>query len=237
LRQRCARADRRTVHSSGCRPTGSASRGVARVDPAAQFHEHSPRSVTALTSLTGLLAAAERADKGERIQFRDPIAAHGVAAADAMRPWLLRPDLGAFAVRVLEKVAETPADRRSAMRALESVDRSELPPAVAGDVTDAIGRLRPGGAGAKAAPAPWAGYATASDAEKRFHNAMLDIFKLAGEATRKQRPDGSVERGYWASYFLRAVRRHGGVAYAHQLLDMDGMTEVSRDFRPRVDST
>src|SRR5258708_16228557 len=47
---------------------------------------------------------------------------------------------------------------------------------------------------------------------------MLDIFRLAGEATRRPRPDGTTQRGYWASYFLRGVRNHGGPDYARQLL-------------------
>ncbi len=54
---------------------------------------------------------------------------------------------------------------------------------------------------------------------------MLAIYRNAGEATRKRRPDGSFERGYWATYFLRAVRNHGGLPYAHQLLLMDGTTD------------
>jgi hypothetical protein len=54
---------------------------------------------------------------------------------------------------------------------------------------------------------------------------MLDVFRKAGEATRKERADGSVIRGYWASYFLRGVRNHGGVAYAHQLLRAEGTTD------------
>lgn len=54
---------------------------------------------------------------------------------------------------------------------------------------------------------------------------MLDIFRLAGEATRKQRSDGTFIRGYWASYFLRGVRNHGGLAYGHILLKAEGTTD------------
>ncbi len=54
---------------------------------------------------------------------------------------------------------------------------------------------------------------------------MVDIFRRASEATRKQRPDGTFERGYWASYFLRGVRNRGGVAYAHTLLRAEGTTD------------
>ncbi len=53
---------------------------------------------------------------------------------------------------------------------------------------------------------------------------MIDIFRLAGEATRKFRPDGSVVRGYWAIYYLRGVRNHGGRDYAKQLLRKVGTT-------------
>jgi hypothetical protein len=61
--------------------------------------------------------------------------------------------------------------------------------------------------------------------ELRFHDDMLEIFRLAGEATRRRRPDGTIQRGYWASYFLRGVRNHGGPAYARQLLRKAGTTE------------
>ncbi len=54
---------------------------------------------------------------------------------------------------------------------------------------------------------------------------MLDVFRLAGEATRRKRSDGTSERGYWASYFLRGVRNHGGPDYAHQLLRKEGTTD------------
>ena len=54
---------------------------------------------------------------------------------------------------------------------------------------------------------------------------MLEIFRLAGEATRRVRSDGTIARGYWASYFLRGVRNHGGPEYAHQLLRKLGTSD------------
>ena len=54
---------------------------------------------------------------------------------------------------------------------------------------------------------------------------MLGVFRLAGVATRRTRPDGTIARGYWASYFLRGVRHHGGPEYAHQLLRKEGTTD------------
>lgn len=68
---------------------------------------------------------------------------------------------------------------------------------------------------------------------------MLDVFRLAGEATRRTRPDGTIERGYWASYFLRGVRNHGGPEYAHQLLRKEGTTDGFQRLREegRLDLT
>jgi hypothetical protein len=183
-----------------------------------------------MSDLDVLLERARRADRSERITFRDPIAAHGSAAIPAMREWLVDAEFGAFAVRVLAKIAERPLDRRAAVSALESVNLTEVGQPVADDVRDAIQRLgRSRGPSisrsATAGPKPWVGYETATPLERRFHDAMLDIFRLAGEATRKQRTDGTYVRGYWASYFLRGVRNHGGVAYAHQLLHTEGTTD------------
>jgi hypothetical protein len=47
--------------------------------------------------------------------------------------------------------------------------------------------------------------------ELKFHQAMLDIYWLAGRAT-----------GYWAGYFLRSVRKDGGLEAARKLLWMNG---------------
>jgi hypothetical protein len=71
----------------------------------------------------------------------------------------------------------------------------------------------------------WPGSQEVSPLELRFHEDMLAIFTLAGEATRKRAPDGTTIRGYWASYFLRGVRNHGGPAYAHQLLRAEGTSD------------
>lgn len=55
--------------------------------------------------LEQLLDAARRAGKEDRIDYRDAIVEHGARAAQAMREWLHDPELGAFAVRVLEGIA------------------------------------------------------------------------------------------------------------------------------------
>jgi hypothetical protein len=184
-----------------------------------------------MSELDDLLDAAANADQSERIDWRDPIAEHGQAAIPMIRQWLTNPALGAFAVRVLEKIGERPDDRRAAVAALERIDAAAVPDHVARDIASALDRLGAQRRRASTTESPraaskaWSGYPSASPLEQRFHDDMLDIFRLAGEATRRVRPDGTVERGYWASYFLRGVRNHGGLAYAHQLLREEGTTD------------
>lgn len=174
-----------------------------------------------MNSLDELLEAARQADPGSRIEFRDRIAAHEADAVEPMAAWLSDPRLGAFAVRVLQRVADDPANRGAVVAALSGVDLARLSPDVARDIRDALTALRP-------APAPRAANRTgtsargrirdgerqrseASTAEERFHESMLDIYWLAGDAT-----------GYWASYFLRGVRNKGGLTEARDLLRKTG---------------
>lgn len=182
-----------------------------------------------MDELDDLLTAAREAAREDRIQYRDRLAAFGADVIPPMQAWLVEPEFGAFAVRVLEKVGAHGEVRQAAIDALRSADATEIAEPVARDVIDTIARLSPGRTGSPTqgttARLQWAGYSHAQPLEQRFHDAMLDIFRLAGEATRKIRPDGSVERGYWASYFLRGVRNHGGLAYARALLDANGTTD------------
>jgi hypothetical protein len=51
-----------------------------------------------------------------------------------------------------------------------------------------------------------------SELDARFETEMVEkVYRTAGKET-----------GYWASYFLRAVRRHGGVETARRLLRQKG---------------
>lgn len=197
--------------------------------------------------LDQLLKAARAADPGVRIQYRDPIAAHGASAIPELRRWLADDRLSAFAVRTLEKIAVDPANRRGVLEALGSVDSGEVSEWTSRDVAAATARIsgrvpRSGGAGGPARReqvGEWPGSRVVSPLELRFHDAMLDVFRLAGEATRRRRSDGTVARGYWASYFLRGVRNHGGPGYAHQLLRKDGTTDGFQRLREegRLDLT
>ena len=183
--------------------------------------------------LDQLLEAASAADPGVRIEFRDPIAARGAPAIPRLRRWLADPRLGAFAVRTLEKIAVDPASRRAVLEAFGSLDSRAVSKATVRDVADSVARIKGTVRRLGDAPTParrepieaWPGSRVVSRLELRFHDAMLDVFRLAGEATRRTRSDGTVARGYWASYFLRGVRNHGGPDYAHQLLRQEGTTD------------
>ncbi len=185
-----------------------------------------------MSDLDRLLKVVRDAPPAVRIEYRDQVAVHGARAVPSLRSWLSDPRLGAFATRTLEKIAAEPADRPAVLAALESVNRQVIPQVLTRDIGEAIARLRgaPRRTGTHstarqdAAVEHWAGARAVSALELRFHDDMLDIFRLAGEATRRRRADGTVARGYWASYFLRGVRNHGGPEYARQLLRKAGTT-------------
>ena len=51
------------------------------------------------------------------------------------------------------------------------------------------------------------------DLEARFEHEMIEqVYRAAGRET-----------GYWAGYFLRAVKKHGGVEAARRLLQRPGV--------------
>jgi hypothetical protein len=99
-------------------------------------------------SLEDLLQQARDATPATRIDYRNPIAAHGLAAVEVMRDWLGDPKLGAFAVRVLRRVADSPA-RQEAIAALQAGRPRATSEAVRRDIDEALTAL-----GVRAAPAP-----------------------------------------------------------------------------------
>jgi hypothetical protein len=187
-----------------------------------------------VTPLAELLDQAEQAPPGERIDLRDRIAAYGPEALPPLTRWLVTDRLGFFSARVIEEIAKK--HRQPAIRALRD-GRQHAPAGVLREIDDALARIDPRGGGqptirtprtARADTEQWPGNRTASPLELRFHEAMLNIFRLAGEATRRVRPDGTIARGYWASYFLRGVRSHGGPEYARYLLRKRGVSDGFR---------
>jgi hypothetical protein len=54
-----------------------------------------------------------------------------------------------------------------------------------------------------------------TDIEARFEQDMVEkVYRAAGRET-----------GYWAGYFLRSVKRYGGVAAARRLLERGGVSK------------
>ncbi|MBF6605209.1 MAG: hypothetical protein IVW53_06455 [Chloroflexi bacterium] len=75
-----------------------------------------------------------------RIEWRDRIAAHGARAIEGVRPWLVKPTLAAFAIRVIER-AGTNGETPLAIEVLRSA-RSTVPPAEKGDIDWSLHQLR-----------------------------------------------------------------------------------------------
>ncbi len=98
--------------------------------------------------LSALLQEAETASPMHRIEWRDRIAAHGARAIEGVRPWLVKPTLAAFAIRVIER-AGTNGETSLAVEVLRSA-RSRVPPAEKGDIDWSLHQLR---LRSKAAPA------------------------------------------------------------------------------------
>lgn len=98
-------------------------------------------------ALAALLSRAERADPAHRIDLRDPIAAHGAAAIEAVTPWLKVPTLAAFAIRVIAR-AGLDGEREAAQAALRGA-RRRMDARLRADADWALGVLR-----APQAPAP-----------------------------------------------------------------------------------
>lgn len=97
--------------------------------------------MAAASELDDLLTQAREADPGDRITLRDPIAAHGEVAIEAMVDWLGDPRLAAFAIRVLERIGREPEQRSAVIAALGAVDRTELPQHLVGDLDSALAAL------------------------------------------------------------------------------------------------
>lgn len=54
-----------------------------------------------------------------------------------------------------------------------------------------------------------------TDLEARFEQEMVEkVYRAAGRDT-----------GYWAGYFLKSVKRHGGVGAARRLLERGGVSK------------
>jgi hypothetical protein len=97
--------------------------------------------MTDAADLETLLARAREASGMDRIELRDPIAAHGEPAIDALTDWLVDPRLAAFAVRVLGRIGEAGEHRDAVVATLGAVDADQLAPGVAADIEAALAAL------------------------------------------------------------------------------------------------
>lgn len=95
--------------------------------------------VTSTKALANLLEQAKAADPSDRMQLRDPVAEHGVAAIDGLTPWLADPKLRGFAIRTIGKAGSS-GHRSEAVDALRSVP-AKSPPHVLNDVDEALAAL------------------------------------------------------------------------------------------------
>src|SRR5689334_15782906 len=96
-----------------------------------------------MSDLDQLLAQARSAEPDVRIQLRDAIAAHGEAAIEAMTEWIDDPTLGAFAIRVLHRLAGDSSFRPSVVQVLRAVDRDELASFLNRDLDDVLRAIDP----------------------------------------------------------------------------------------------
>ena len=97
-----------------------------------------------MKALEKLIAEAEAAPVSRRIELRDPIAAYGVEAVNAVEPWLKDEQMAAFAVRVLGRICGSGATGEAAdaaARMLRSAKR-RASPAIAGDIDWELGQAR-----------------------------------------------------------------------------------------------
>lgn len=101
--------------------------------------------------LEAVLMKARDASPGQRIEWRDPIAAYGAPAIEAVQPWLADAQLAAFAIRVIERVG-CAGEPELASQALRSA-RPRVPPSAAVDVDWALQHVRAASRPA-AVPAP-----------------------------------------------------------------------------------
>lgn len=101
--------------------------------------------------LAALLDEAQAATPDRRIEWRDRIAPFGARAIQAVAPWLERPHLAAFAVRVIARAGED-GEIDLAARTLRAA-RRDASGTIRDDIDWALARLRTAAHKTTAAPA------------------------------------------------------------------------------------
>ena len=143
-----------------------------------------------MASLSQLLARVRSADPSMRMDYRDEVAAHGLAAIDGVKQMFAEHEFASFAVGVTEHVGKESEHRAAAVEALRAA-LSIVSPDRTADVAAALARL-----GVKA-PAPSTG--TSQDAD----------------LARLHRPGGlPAEAGiYWPGFQMHDFGRNAGSSW------------------------
>jgi hypothetical protein len=92
-------------------------------------------------SLDQLLKTVRTADRSVRIEQRDAVAAYGSAAIPPMVAWIADAELSRFAVRVLERIAQTDWLQQPVVDALQAAYPTAPTPDIATDIEEALLRL------------------------------------------------------------------------------------------------
>jgi hypothetical protein len=92
-------------------------------------------------ALDKLLLDVRKADRQVRIELRDAVAAYGSAAIEPMVSWIPDAEFSRFAVRVLEKIAQTDWLHDAAIAALQAGHAAAPTPEIASDVEETLLRL------------------------------------------------------------------------------------------------
>jgi hypothetical protein len=161
-------------------------------------------------TLRDCLAGARAADGLARMEWRNRLAAHGVAAIDPMSAWLLDPVLGALSVRVLAKIALDPSARGVVIKVLTET-RPKVPNArVREDIDVVLAELKP----SLRSPRP---ASAAGSPEWRPLRLQFDVALIAELAARySYRVDPEVERRI-ADEIGPAAKARGFFTYAEFL--------------------
>jgi hypothetical protein len=133
-------------------------------------------------TIAELLDQASAASPGERIAYRDTIAAIGTEAIGPVAAWIADPRLGAFAVRVLERIGQDPDHRQSVARALSTGRAAAGTPRIGMDIDETLDRMG-------------------------VPQSRRRVGTTSGSTSRPEGKPGIAGRGYWAMHTWERTQR------------------------------
>jgi hypothetical protein len=168
--------------------------------------------------LDGLLRAASEADGLTRIEFRDPIAAHGAEAVRRLEPWLNDARLARFAVVTIVAAAAhgATAEARAALQRAQPSDPS-LREAISTALVTLRGRSGPSrpSAGSRATGSP--------DSALRELRALVEVWRKRG------RPPQRAIRWRQRDWMAAFPRHREGLARLPASIDRGDVRRVASD--------